>query len=143
MENNVEFRGFVTHDTAIEALRQAHISLILLPETGEGRVMFTNKFFECLAARRPILAVVPDGVISEVVSENEIGEVVPPNDAPAISRAMLKMFDTLRARPNAYRMPDGLLARFERRELTRQLASALDDVAGNREQEPGAIVGQA
>ena len=130
VENYVEITGFVPHDAAIEAMRHAHLLLLILSSTDLARMIFTNKFFEYLAARRPILALVPSGIISDIIEQEKIGSVASPDNAPAIAQALLAMFESVRARPDGYYPSEALLARFDRRGLTRRLAAVLDEITG-------------
>jgi glycosyltransferase involved in cell wall biosynthesis len=132
LEANVEFKPYVTHAAAMDMLRRAHALLLLLPNTEESRLAWTNKFFEYLAARRPVLAVAPTGVVTEAVTAEHAGETAMPDDAAGIARALLTLFDTLHARPNAYQPSDALLARFDRRQLAGRLAAVLDDITRDR-----------
>ncbi len=128
LEAYVDIADFVAHDVAVRTMRQAHSLLLVLPNTELARMTFTNKFFEYLAARRPILALVPPGLISEIISQEQIGAVAMPDDAPAIAQALLKIFEAVRTRSDGYCPSDALLARFDRRELTRNLADVLNTV---------------
>ena len=129
LEDVVEVGGFVTHDAAVDAMRRAHVLLLVLPDNDLGRMTFTNKFFEYVAARRPILALAPVGVISAIINGDNMGSVVPPDDTAAIARALLTMFDAVGAHPDGACPSEATLARFDRRELTRRLASVLDEIA--------------
>jgi len=129
LENYVDIAGFVTHDVAIATMRQAHVLLLVLPNTELARMTFTNKFFEYLAARRPILALAPSGLISDIVAQEQIGTVALPDDAAAIAEALLTMFETVYTQPDDYCSSETLLTRFDRRMLTRRLATVLTEIA--------------
>lgn len=128
LEQNVEVFGFVTHGEAVAMMLRAHVLLLVLPNTELARMTFTNKFFEYLAARRPILALVPNGIISDIVMQEKIGAVAPPNNPSVIAQALLTLFKQVRTHPEGHGSAETLLARFDRRELTGKLAAVLDDV---------------
>ncbi|MBN1936401.1 MAG: glycosyltransferase [Anaerolineae bacterium] len=129
LEDNIDIVDMVAHDKAIAMMRAAHLLLLLLPNDNEGRMSFTNKFFEYLAARRPILALVPPGLVSDIVVQEQIGIVAMPDNAPAIAQALLTMFETVQIQPDGYCPSGALLARFDRRILTQNLAEILSKVA--------------
>jgi glycosyltransferase involved in cell wall biosynthesis len=133
LEANVEIAGFAAHADAIAAMRCAHLLLLTLTGSDLARMTHTNKFFEYLAAGRPILGVVPPGLVADVITQENIGMVAPPDDAAAIARTLLAMYQTLRANPAAQMASPALLARYNRRELTRQLAGVLDDISGGKD----------
>ena len=126
LEANVEISNYVPHATAIEMMRHSHVLVLTLSDTQLASMTFTNKFFEYLAARRPILAIVPPGLIQKVVEEEQLGWVAPPNAPQVIGQTLLTLFDSLRNNPNIRTSSDMLLARFNRRELTRCLAEILN-----------------
>jgi len=135
LEDNVEIVDMVAHNKAIEMMLAAHLLLLLLPNDEEGRMSFTNKFFEYLAARRPIFALVPEGIVSEIIIQEKIGLVAAPDDVAAIAQALLTMFDMVQAQPDGYCPSDALRARFDRRRLTQSLAEVLNQITGRNPNE--------
>lgn len=123
LDQNVEVAGFMPHAAAVDLMRRAHVLLLVMPDGGQ--LTSPNKFFEHLAARRPMLAIVRQGFISDIITREEIGLAAPPDDAPAIARALLSLFDSVRAEPNGNVASPSLLARFDRRELTKELITVL------------------
>jgi len=123
LDQNVEVAGFMPHAAAVDLMRRAHVLLLIMPDGGQ--LTSPNKFFEHLAARRPMLAIVRQGFISDIITREEIGLAAPPDDAPAIARALLSLFDSVRAEPKGNVASPSLLARFDRRELTKELITVL------------------
>jgi len=124
----VEILPFIPHRDAINIMRRSHLLLLILPPTVLSGMTLTNKFFEYLAARRPILAVAPPGIITTLVMEEKLGAVAAPDNPDAIADALLMMFDSVRSQPDDCHPSRELLARFERSELTRQLAMLLNEI---------------
>lgn len=113
--------GLGTHREALQLQVSAHALLVLEGEGPNAEIMLTQKVFEYLAAVKPILAVTPPGALSDLVRRTRTGVVVPPDDAARIKEQLLDLFnDQVRFRPDGE-----LIARFTRRELTRDLASLL------------------
>ncbi len=129
LERNVTVTGFVEHRAAADLARRSHLLLMILPDTPLASMTFTNKFFEYLAARRPILALAPPGLVADIMTRERLGLVAPPGDPPAIAQALLRMFESVRAQPDGYAASEALLARFDRRALTAKLASVLEAVS--------------
>jgi hypothetical protein len=77
--------------------QQAAADLLLLyvaPGPGSAGVV-TGKLFEYLASGRPVLALVPpDGTAAGWVRDARAGEVVAPDDVPAITTALVRAWDT-------------------------------------------------
>lgn len=63
----IEYLSYQQHSSAVRYMRDSDLLLLLLPKTsGEG--VLTGKFFEYLAARRPIILVQP--------VKSEVGEII-------------------------------------------------------------------
>ncbi|GAI11686.1 unnamed protein product [marine sediment metagenome] len=89
--------------------------------------MVTQKVFEYLRARRPILALVPDGVCRQVIDETRAGASIYPADIPGIKQAILNFY--ARWRRNELAVPPwDRLSYYSRRQLTNQLASRLNSI---------------
>ncbi len=132
LEGNVEVSNYVRHGAAIDLMLRSDLLLLILPNTDESHMVYTNKFFEYLAARRPVLALVPPGLISEIVVHEKVGLVAPPDDPPAIAEALLILFEEVRTRPHGYSISDNMLACFDRRRLTGELAAVLQGAASGK-----------
>ena len=124
----VEATGLLSHGDAVCAMRAADANLLIIGSQPGAGATLTGKIFEYFRAGRPILALVPpDGEAAALVREFDAGAVVEPDDAAAAEAALAKLYDERRAAERA--VPAGL-ARFERRNLTAELAALFDDVAG-------------
>lgn len=126
LDGNVEISSYVPHTTAIDIMRRSHLLVLTLSDTQLAGMTYTNKFFEYLAAQRPILAIVPPGLIRNIIEKERLGWVASPNDAQAIGKTLLTIFDSMYTHSETYGASEALLNRFNRRELTRQLATILD-----------------
>ena len=71
-----------------EALRLQREANALLLITSHESSIATGKLYEYLAAGRPILALAGDNEAASIVAETGTGTSVPPDDVPAIRRAL-------------------------------------------------------
>jgi glycosyltransferase involved in cell wall biosynthesis len=126
--------GYLPHAESVALLRSA--DLLFLPmhalPRGERARIVPGKTYEYLAARRPILAAVPEGDARDLVLASGLGDVCEPNDVDA-------MVEILRRRSGEKRLgrapapaPASFYRRFERREITGDLARALESVIESR-----------
>jgi hypothetical protein len=122
--------GYLPHAESIELLRTA--DLLFLPmhdlPAGQRAAIVPGKTYEYLAAARPILACVPDGDARDLLAEAGGSLLCRPTDVPAMAAHIRQAVAADRAgsRP---RLPDpSVVARFERRRLTEQLAAVVDGV---------------
>lgn len=129
LDDVVDLRGFVPHRESLQLMVSSHVLLLLMGQE-EGMddshrtMMVPGKTFEYLAARRPILAVVPEGSVAALVREEQAGVVVPPYDERGIRDAILRMFDEWQA--GALRPHCADLSRFDRKASAARLASILE-----------------
>jgi glycosyltransferase involved in cell wall biosynthesis len=120
----------VSYQEALARLGRASV-LVLLQASDDTRALIPAKGFEYLRAGRPILALTLPGATAELVQTTRSGVVVDPTDVEGIGRALVELRDADWA---LERRDDGFpgIDRFERRALTAQLATLLDELTGSR-----------
>jgi glycosyltransferase involved in cell wall biosynthesis len=130
---NVHFRGLVTKATYNEVLAELDLGLqILLDVPGFRYGTSPNKFFDYLAAGRPVLVNYP-GWMSELVTEAACGVAVPPNDPEAFADAVEVLLERRRELPEMGRRARGLAEeRFSQPAILAELAGFLEIAWGAR-----------
>jgi glycosyltransferase involved in cell wall biosynthesis len=88
--DRLELHPYVSRRESLALQRDSDALLLLIPDAGgRGRGVLSGKVFEYLAAERPILAAVPpDGAAAELIDDTGAGVVAPPDDVPALTRAL-------------------------------------------------------
>lgn len=72
----IDLPGYVDHQKSIQFLLQSSMLLLVIPKVENNKGILTGKFFEYLAARKPILAIGPtDGDLAEIIKETGCGEI--------------------------------------------------------------------
>jgi glycosyltransferase involved in cell wall biosynthesis len=101
LDGRLELLGYVSRRRSMEFQRDSEALLLLLPDVGErNKDVPSAKLYEYLAARRPILALVPpDGTAAQIVRATGMGIVVRPDDAAAIRAALDELVRQWRANP--------------------------------------------
>jgi len=128
----VRTHGYLSHAATVELLRSADLLFLPMQNLPEGTraTIVPGKTYEYLAARRPILAAVPDGDARDLLARVPTAILCRPADVDGIADAVL---GELRRNDRGERLPevsDDLLAAFERPRLTARLAGVFDDVLG-------------
>ncbi len=124
----VRLKGVVPYRTGLQYLMSSTL-LLLVTDTGAwGRNMSSSKLPEYLAAGRPILALAPDGAITEIVRRTGAGFIVDPDDVEAIRKTIFKLYHLWKKNSLTLRVNDEMVRKFEWRELTGRFVSVLDDV---------------
>ncbi len=119
---------YVEHGHAVRTMREASgLCLLLSSRPGAERVV-PAKLFEYMAARRPILGVVPDGECRELLAGHPAAIVCDPGEPGMVTRALSQEI----ARAATGRVPEWGNwdpSRYSRAHLTAELAEALEGVS--------------
>jgi glycosyltransferase involved in cell wall biosynthesis len=78
----------------------------------DGAASLAGKLYECLALRRPVVVIAPEGPATRLVRELDAGAVANPNDVASISDAIAS---ALRMAPTFEGVPEDRLAAYDRR----------------------------
>ncbi len=120
----VSFIGFRPRAEALGRIAAADAALLILAdEPGKG-LFVPGKLYDYIGLDRPILAIVPDGDVRNILDELNWGVVVKPQPE-AIAHGIERLVTN--KQPAGPADPDG---RYDRRAITTRLAALLDDVAG-------------
>ncbi len=124
LEHVVRFLDPVPHREVVRFQRGA--TALLLLESGEerGKLILPGKVFEYLAARRPILAIAPEGAVRDLLAPLGAALFAPPGDPAAIAEAL----DAVRREDFPPPTDRHRLNEFSRRELAGRLARVFDEV---------------
>jgi glycosyltransferase involved in cell wall biosynthesis len=95
----IDDRGFVSHEASIKAMKNARALLVLLPAGDRWRTCVPSKLYWYLAARRPIVAIVPEGDASGLVRELDAGDALVDGDVEQLSRRLENIVQRARSVP--------------------------------------------
>jgi glycosyltransferase involved in cell wall biosynthesis len=125
----------VPHAQAIEAMRAAHAVLMLVGNGPDWRGHYPGKLFEYMRCGTPILLSGPEGAAARLVRESSTGCPVSAGDVGATAEAIRSLVaDPVAFRARHYHPDQAVVARHERRELTRQLAGVFNELTGEASQ---------
>jgi len=128
----VRTHGYLSHADSIRLIRSADLLFLPMQNLPEGSRSTTipGKTFEYLAAGRPILAAIPAGDARDILAAAGVARFASPGDSRGIAAGIAAEIERWESGEAAPRPPVDLIARFERRNLTRELATVLDAVIG-------------
>jgi len=122
--NKIEY---LPHNEVVRCQEQSRVLLLIINNTPNARAILTGKFFEYLAARRPILCLgPPDGDAASVLAETKSGQVAGFEDTARIREIILGYYKTFK--DGGLIMQTGDIQKYSRIELTRHLAALLDSL---------------
>ncbi len=127
LRNYITKIDFLPHMDVIRMQRQSHVLLLLINQTPNAGGILTGKFFEYLAAERPILAIGPTtGDVADILNESGAGSIVDFIDFDALKHLILNYYTLYKN--NQLSVNTTGIHRFSRYELTRSLSGILDEV---------------
>jgi glycosyltransferase involved in cell wall biosynthesis len=124
-EERVRLRGPISHDAALSLEKGADALLLTSAKVIGGRdYSIAGKTFEYFGLRRPILGVLTDGAMRDLVDESGLGVIADPDDERAVAAAIERIAES--PSPDALITPRAdVLSRFTRREVARGMADCL------------------
>jgi len=129
LEDLVHVQKRVPHHEAIERMREADVLLLLIVGNEGGRKWYPGKLFEYMYARRPVLAVAPEGIAARLIHEAGIGLAVAPHETERLTKVLKDIAADVAAFREQYFHPkESVIEQFDRVTLTRKLASVFDEV---------------
>jgi glycosyltransferase involved in cell wall biosynthesis len=133
LRERVRVLGYRSHAESVEWMRSADVLFLPLhtPLDGGPALVVPGKTYEYLGSGRPILAMGPPGDMRRFVRELNCGIAIDGDDVAGAADALERMYQAKRSGRRLFEPDYAAIARFNRRELTRRLAEALDSVLGH------------
>ena len=120
--------GYVPHREIPSYLLAADVLWMTIGNRPGAEGISTGKLFEYMGARKPILALVPAGAASEVLTTYQAARIVPPDDVAAVAQAIADLY-SLWCSGRLPEADEASVQRFDRRRLAGELAQVFDTVA--------------
>jgi glycosyltransferase involved in cell wall biosynthesis len=118
---------FIPHEETFDLLTRSSVLLLCINNTPNAGGILTNKFFEYLSARRPILAIGPvNGDASVILGESGAGRMFEYNDSISLKEYVINLFDLYSQ--GKLTGENEFIERYSRKNLTRELAELLNKV---------------
>ncbi|MEM7034740.1 MAG: glycosyltransferase [Chloroflexota bacterium] len=127
LQKQLTRRSFIPHGQAVRLMQQSHVQLLILGDGHNLSRVYTGKLLEYLGTGRPILAMAPSDTTIPLINELEAGVVVNHNDPQAVANAILTYYQWFQ-RGDLENWSSKGAEIFERRSITQQLASQLDQL---------------
>jgi glycosyltransferase involved in cell wall biosynthesis len=127
----VHLLEFTPHRETIAALRSADLLFLPMHELPDGvrATIVPHKTYEYLAARRPILAAVPEGDARDLLEASGIARICRPSDIDGMAAALLAEVARWRSASPRPQVPPEVIVRCSADRLTRDFTSVYETLA--------------
>lgn len=125
LDDIIHVKGLCPYPEGLQHQMDATALLHFIGPEPNADVMMTQKVFEYLRSGRPILAMIPEGACRKMMESLGESRIIHPTDVAGIKRHLKELYEEWKAGLLVARTRAGLEF-FERRHLTRRLASLLD-----------------
>jgi len=120
--------GLVPHAQALAMMKRSDVLLLLLGGKLFRSSHLPSKAYEYVAAGKPILGVVPEGDLTQILRDSGLGMVVQPNAPEKLAAKLAELVESHRRGELLAQPVAGYKDRFERRTLAAKLAATFDAV---------------
>lgn len=140
LEGILSKHGYLPHSQALQVLADSDVLFLPMESDRNGARSFnlSGKVFEYLGVGRPILALVPEGDLRDLIRRTNSGWCVDPTDVRGIKNLLLELVMRKSAGTLEREANVDCIVQFERRNLTRQLAELFDKLLPSALARPGA-----
>lgn len=131
---SVKMLGYRSHAESVSWLESADLLFLPLhtPTDGGPALVVPGKTYEYLGSGRPVLAMCPKGDMCDFVDRSKSGVCIVGDDVNAAADALVRFYKSKIDGRSPIRQDRSVVEQFERRELTRRLAGALDELVGEK-----------
>jgi len=127
LENQLLKIDYLSHTDAIIKQQSSQVLLLLINNSGNAKGILTGKFYEYLAAKRPILGVGPtDGDAALILKETGGGVMVDFLDEKATKQCLLDYYKHYKS--NSLTVQTESVEKYSRKSLTGQLVTLLNSL---------------
>jgi len=117
--------AYLPHSEVINEQISSALLLLCLNNTPNAKGILTGKFFEYMAAKRPILAIGPeDGDTAHILSETQSGKIFDFDKEEGIQSYLSEAFQLFQN--HQLHISSTAINNYSRKELTKKLAQLLD-----------------
>ncbi len=131
LQSNLNKIDYLSHAEVVKVQFRSQVLLLLINDTPNAMGILTGKFFEYLAASRPILCIgPPEGDAAAILRQTGAGYTIDYQDIEAMKQRIRELYERFRSGDLQINSRD--ILPYSRRELTRKLAEVLDGAVGSQ-----------
>lgn len=116
--------AYLPHNEAVRRQQTSQVLLLLINRSENAKGILTGKFFEYLAAKRPIIAIGPtDGDVAEILHETKAGVMIDFDDVHKTKDTIKDFY--IKYKNKELVVADASINKFSRKSLTKELAELI------------------
>lgn len=120
LQEIVKSTGYLNHLLTIQLLMQSDVLWLMMPNP----IVTPGRLFEYLGTKKPIIFSSPKSELTQIVENTGAGIITPHNNIDELKKAILHFYNLWKK--NSLPIPNNsVIEKYERKELTRQLAKEL------------------
>ncbi|MFQ5641120.1 MAG: glycosyltransferase family 4 protein [bacterium] len=128
VKNAFEIVSYLPHKESLGYLLSTDVSLLIIDDAPVNHGIIPGKVYEYIGAGRPILALAPEGEVTELIQSNDLGYAIDPGDVSSLREILLKLIASKEQGQNLVKNNRAFQKKFERREQTKELAQIFDEL---------------
>lgn len=120
--------GFLDYEEHLTILKSSTALLLVLSRGEKSRGWVPSKLFTYMGSGNPVLAMVPQGEVRDIIERTQAGIFADPDDVDGMVRAVETLYDEWFAVGRRFERKEDEIRKFERRALTKRLATVFDRI---------------
>ncbi len=128
LQSSIVVKEYMPHAESVRHLFQSNALLMIVDDFQGNEEIVPGKVYEYMGAGKPIITLAPEGAVAEVIRDTRSGRVCRSGDIEEISRIVASYYAEWCNGTLGLEQDREAITRFERREVTRRLASLLEEV---------------
>ena len=121
----LELQGYLDHSESVALIRRSHGLVVLLSDLDLARRVVPGKIFEYFATANSILAIAPEGEVWNLLHDYPLAQCAEPSSPESITDFLISSLEDFSEQVEKAAVGFDA-SRFERRQLTAELAAILD-----------------
>lgn len=127
LDDYVKYQAYLPHDQLVNEFNSSTVLLLLINDTPNAGLILTGKFFEYMAAGRPIICLGPtDGDAARILHETQTGFAFGFDEKEKLKERIKALYAAFRA-ANLVQRSTGI-EEYSRKNLTKKLALLMDSL---------------
>jgi len=122
-------KDYMPHSDSVRHLFQSDALLMIVDDFEGNEEIVPGKVYEYIGSGKPVITLAPEGAVTSVIEETRSGRCTRSHDVESIANIVLDFYTRHTAGTLGLDQRRDIVRRFERREVTRSLATLLDDIS--------------